>query len=57
MSKFVVLMLVTFVCATGVMFAPKLLQGETYEAVRVQHIAALVTDRLRWPQTSVGREK
>ena len=60
MSKFVVLMLVTFVCATAVMFAPKTFaEGRTYEGAGEgsAHCSLWSTDRLRWPQTSVGREK
>ena len=60
MSKFVVLMLVTFVGTTSVMFAPKTFAaGRTYEGAGEgsAHCSLWATDRLRWPQTSVGREK
>lgn len=60
MSKFIVLMLVTFVCTVGVMFTPKTFAaGKTYEGAGESsaHCTLWSTDRLRWPQTSVGREK
>ena len=60
MKIFIAAVLLIFVSASGVMFAPKALaEARTYEGAGEgsAHCALWSTDRLRWPQTSVGREK
>ena len=60
MKIFIAAVLLIFVSASGVMFAPKALaEARTYEGAGEgsAHCSLWSTDRLRWPQTSVGREK
>ncbi len=60
MNKYMVLMLITFVCTPGLIFSlESFAAGRTYEGTGEgsAHCTLWSTDRLRWPQTSVGREK
>ena len=60
MKRFIAVILSTFVSANGVMFGSKALaEARTYEGAGEgsAHCSLWSTDRLRWPQTSVGREK
>ena len=54
-SLFLFIALLLVVLVPG---APSLAAGKTYEgSEQGRHCALWSTDRLRWPQTSVGREK